>query len=59
MDAHLLAAYTKLRGASVSLMAEFELEEEEYGFPLNFALRRAHADLKQALRELAGHPAKP
>lgn len=51
-----LQAYDDLRDAAVKLMAEFEIEEEEHGFPFNFGLRSAHADLKRVLRSNAGHP---
>ncbi len=34
-----------------NLLSEYDKEEEEHGFPFNFALREAHRQLRQAMAE--------
>lgn len=50
----LLVAWEELVDAAALLMAQYEIEEEEHGFPFNFALRRAHRNLKNVLRHHVG-----
>lgn len=55
MADQLLDAYMELQQAAALLMAQYEIEEEEHGFPFNFALREAHRNMKKVLRKAAGH----
>jgi hypothetical protein len=43
--------YFAVRRALVLLLAEMEYEEEEYGFPFNFALRQAHREAKACVQK--------
>lgn len=49
------AAYSELQEAAALLMAQYEIEEREHGFPFNFGLRDAHRRMKAVLRKHAGH----
>lgn len=53
----LLDAYNEIQRAAAQLMAQYEIEEEEHGFPFNFALREAHREMKAVLRKHAGNEA--
>lgn len=48
-------AYTELQEAAALLMAQYEIEEDEHGFPFNFGLREAHRKLKKVLRSHSGN----
>lgn len=48
-------AYAELQEAAALLMAQYEIEEEEHGFPFNFGLRDAHRKMLAVLRSHAGH----
>lgn len=52
-------AFDELVDAAAMLMAQYEVEEDEHGFPFNFALRRAHRHMKHVLRKhVGGHREK-
>lgn len=50
-------AYAELQEAAALLMAQYEIEEEEHGFPFNFGLREAHRRMRAVLRDHAGNEA--
>jgi hypothetical protein len=48
------AARAQLEEAVKALLREYDAEEDEHGFPFNFALRDAHRALRAALNHVCG-----